>query len=63
MDLHRMITELQAEKTRLDEAIQALERLLAGKLRGRGRPPRWVAEQLKHKAAAAAGENGDDKTT
>jgi hypothetical protein len=62
MDLHRMITELQAEKTRLDEAIQALERLLAGKLRGRGRPPRWVAEQLKHKAAAA-GENGDDKTT
>jgi hypothetical protein len=58
MDLHKMITELQAEKTRLDEAIQALERLSAGKLRRRGRPPRWISEQLKHKTAAA-GENGN----
>ena len=61
MDLHKMITELQAEKTRLDEAIQALERLSAGKLRRRGRPPRWISEQLKHKTAAAGGENGSSE--
>jgi hypothetical protein len=45
MDLHKIITELQAEKHRLDEAIQALERLSkAGeKTKRRGRPPRWLA--------------------
>jgi hypothetical protein len=64
MDLHKMITELQAEKLRLDEAIQALERLSAGKIRRRGRPPRWVSEQLKHKAAAAgSGEGAEDQGT
>jgi len=63
MDLHKMITELQAEKTRLDEAIQALERLSAGKLRRRGRPPRWISEQLKHKTAAAGGESGEEGST
>jgi hypothetical protein len=60
MDLHKMITELQAEKTRLDEAIVALERLSAGKLRRRGRPPRWIAETLKHKTAAAGSDNGSE---
>jgi hypothetical protein len=55
MDIHKMITELQAEKARLDEAIQALERLSAGKLRRRGRPPGWVAEQTKR--SSNAGEN------
>jgi len=59
MDLQRMIAELKAEKTRLDEAILALERLSAGKLRRRGRPPRWVAEELKHKAAAASAGDSD----
>jgi len=63
MDLHKMITELQAEKTRLDEAIQALERLSAGKLRRRGRPPRWISEQLKHKTAAVGGENGSEDSS
>ena len=62
MDLHKMITELQAEKMRLDEAIQALERLSAGKIRRRGRPPRWVSEQLKYKVTAA-GEGGDDSSS
>lgn len=42
-----MINDLQAEKQRLDEAIQALERLSAGnKLRRRGRPPRWLKDAL-----------------
>ncbi len=47
MDLLRMIGELQAEKERLDEAIQALERLSARKLRRRGRPPRWLKSEIQ----------------
>jgi hypothetical protein len=41
MDLHKIILELQSEKQRLDEAIQALERLssVAPKGKKRGRPP------------------------
>ncbi len=41
MDLHKIICELQSEKQRLDEAIQALERLstVAPKGKKRGRPP------------------------
>ena len=40
MDLAKMIAELQAERLRLDEAIEALERLSVGQSRRRGRPPR-----------------------
>ncbi len=41
MDLHKIISELQSEKQRLDEAILALERLssVSGKPKKRGRPP------------------------
>jgi hypothetical protein len=43
MDLHKIISELQTEKQRLDEAIQALERLASANLpangKRRGRPP------------------------
>ncbi|HMF75475.1 MAG TPA: hypothetical protein VK604_07400 [Bryobacteraceae bacterium] len=42
-----MISELQLEKERLDEAILALERLVAGKNRRRGRPSRWLASELE----------------
>lgn len=42
-----MIAELQTEKERLDEAIQALERLSAGKIKRRGRPPRWLKEEIQ----------------
>jgi hypothetical protein len=57
MDLLKMITELQAERDRLDEAIQALERLSAsGKLRRRGRPPRWLKEEIERQAASGAAE-------
>jgi CRISPR/Cas system-associated protein Cas7 (RAMP superfamily) len=42
MDLHKMIAELQEEKHRLDEAIEALERLSTGGQKRRGRPPKWL---------------------
>lgn len=54
MDLHKMIAELQAERNRLDEAIAALERLSAGKIRRRGRRPRWLSEEIQRQAAADA---------
>jgi hypothetical protein len=50
MDLHKMIIELQAERQRLDEAIEALERLSSGNLRRRGRPPRWLKEEIDRHA-------------
>jgi len=51
MDLHKMIVELQAERQRLDEAIQALERLSAGKVRRRGRPPRWLKDEVQRQSS------------
>ena len=45
MDLLRMIAELQDERQRLDEAIEALERLSASSRgRRRGRPPRGLRQ-------------------
>jgi hypothetical protein len=59
MDLHKMIMELQAERQRLDEAIQALERLSAGNARRRGRPPRWLKGEADDTSATETENNGD----
>jgi len=53
MDLLKMIAELQAERQRLDEAIQALERLSAGKIRRRGRPPSWLKDEIQRQGPAS----------
>lgn len=60
MDLHKMIAELQAERQRLDEAIQALECLSAGKVRRRGRPPRWLHEEIQRQTAAGDGGSREE---
>jgi hypothetical protein len=60
MNLQKMIAELQAERSRLDEAIAALERLSAGKAkRRRARPIRVVStepetDELPEPRSAAA---------
>jgi len=41
MDLWKILADLQEERTRIEEAIVALERLTHGKRRGR--PPTWMA--------------------
>lgn len=46
-----MIAELQEERHRIDEAIEALERLSAGKARRRGRPPAWLSEHLEQRSS------------
>ena len=53
MDLLKMIAELQAERHRLDEAIDALERLSAGKVRRRGRPPSWLKDEIQRQGPSS----------
>ncbi len=54
-----MIAELQAERHRLDEAIQALERLSAGNARRRGRPPGWLKEEIQRQAPSSEKVDGE----
>jgi hypothetical protein len=54
MNLQKMITELRAEKSRLDDAILALERLSLTNPKRRGRPPHWLKEQMMVSSEEAA---------
>ena len=42
MNLTKILAELRRERKLIDEAILALERLLAGSGPRRGRPPNWL---------------------
>ena len=42
MNLSKMLTQLRADRDFIEEAILALERLLAGSGPRRGRPPSWL---------------------
>jgi hypothetical protein len=42
MDVSRILSELQAERAQIDEAILSLERLARGRGKRRGRPPSWI---------------------
>ena len=44
MDLTKILAELRRDRKLIDEAILALERLLAGSGPRRGRPPDWLRE-------------------
>ena len=46
MDVSKMLAELKAERTQIEEAIGSLERLARGRGRGPGRPPSWMADTL-----------------
>jgi hypothetical protein len=54
MELTKVIAELRAERTAIDEALAALDRIArAGAGKRRGRPPSWLA---KAGVVATAGE-------
>ena len=53
MDVQKILSELRAERERVDAAIIALERIGASRGARRGRPPAWIVEARK----AAAGKN------
>jgi hypothetical protein len=44
MDLLKMLRDLYAERTYLDQAIGTLTRLSTGQPKRRGRPPKWMSE-------------------
>jgi hypothetical protein len=57
MDLHRMIAELQAERERIDQAIEALERL-TNKNASRRTPAQFESgRKLETESHAAADES------
>ncbi len=42
MDILKMLADLRDERTQIEEAIIALERLASGHGKRRGRPPAWM---------------------
>lgn len=51
MDIKNLVNQLRAERTRIDQAIGALERLAPGSRPRRGRPPK--TSHRRHISAAA----------
>jgi hypothetical protein len=48
MDLEKTLKELRNERSQIDLAIAAMERLgLDGRRKRRGRPPKWLVEAGK----------------
>jgi hypothetical protein len=43
MDIFSILQELRSQRDQMDEAIHALERIVAGQGKRRGRPPAWMA--------------------
>lgn len=48
MDLMKPIADLRRRKDQVDEAIQALERLVEFQGARRGRPPKWLLAVQAH---------------
>lgn len=57
MDINQMLAELRAEREQLEEAILALERLVRGGGKRRGRPPKWMS------AIRSGGDAAEDQPT
>lgn len=63
MNLPKMISELRAEKMRLDDAIIALERLSVSQPKRRGRPPQWVRNRSRARLAESRGPENESSAT
>jgi hypothetical protein len=46
MDVSKILAELKAERTQIEEAIASLERLAIGRGKRRGRPPSWMSDAM-----------------
>jgi hypothetical protein len=65
MDLNRIIQDLKAERDVLAAAIECLERLVAGRVKKRGRPPKWLSERgegTQPSSADGPGRDSKDRT-
>jgi hypothetical protein len=47
MDVSKILSELQAERSQIEEAILSLEKLARGRGKRRGRPPGWLTETVE----------------
>jgi hypothetical protein len=53
MDVTRILAELRAERSQLEEAILSLERLARGRGKRRGRPPAWLSNEASESGNGA----------
>ena len=56
MNYIKILEEVRNEANMVDHAIAVMERLQVGAPRGRGRPPRWLAERKKELGKDAAAD-------
>jgi hypothetical protein len=63
MDVEKILEDLRRERAQIEEAILTLERLAEGRVKRRGRPPRWLSEARKRgRPPGAATKNGSPPT-
>lgn len=56
MDIEAILKQLRAQRDQIDASIAAIQHLEAGKSRGPGRPPKWLAAvKANVKAGARTG--------
>jgi hypothetical protein len=60
VDLNRTIAALKAERDVLAAAIECLELLAAGRVRKRGRPPKWLKEKSEGRQPSNASAPKND---
>jgi hypothetical protein len=49
MDVLKMLADLQEERRQIEEAILAIEHLVSGRGKRRGRPPAWMVAAVAPK--------------
>lgn len=54
MDVNAILKELRQEREQLEEAILALERMMASSGKRRGRPPAWLQAMKASESGPAA---------
>lgn len=61
MDISKMLEELRAERSAIEESILVLERLAAGRGKRRGRPPQWMAIAVQKRRGRPKGSKNKPK--
>jgi len=62
MDVSKILAELKAERTQIEEAIVSLERLAMGRGKRRGRPPAWISEVMPKRRGRPPGSKNKDRS-
>jgi hypothetical protein len=62
VDLNRIVLDLKAERDALAAAIECLERLAAGRVRKRGRPPAWLKQTVVSNRTGSPIQSSDEQS-